>query len=73
METKLTDELVYLRELARQNKNFKESDLIRNILDERGSFVFDTANGQVVYHLGKGYTRESVQKNIEYINMCFNK
>lgn len=68
-----TDELVYLREIARQDKDFKKSDEIRNILDSRGSFVFDTKDGQVVYHLGIEYTRDYVSKNLDLIDKYFLK
>lgn len=68
-----TDELVYLREIARQDKDFQKSDEIRNILDSRGSFVFDTKDGQVVYHLGIEYTRYYVNKNLDLIDKSFLK
>ncbi len=68
---KLTDELIYLRSLAREEKNYMESDLIRNILDSRGVFVFDTKDDQIVYHLGDGYTRQEVIKNIKHIDSMF--
>lgn len=71
MKDILTDELTDLREQARENKDYLLSDTIRNELDLRGSFCFDTKEGQVVYHLGEGYTRESVIKNLEFIDNSF--
>ena len=46
----LTDELVFHREKARKHKNYRLSDLIRNELDKRGTYIMDTAEGQVIYH-----------------------
>ena len=61
----MESELVYLRELARNNKDYKESDRIRDELDSKGVIIFDTANGQEVYYtIDK--TREQV---IEQINI----
>jgi len=68
---KLTDELVYIREQARLNKDYKLSDEIRNELDSRGSFVFDTKYGQVVYHIGSGYKRDELNKSD--LDRIFNK
>lgn len=73
MKFKVTDELVYLREIVREQKDFKLSDEIRNILDSRGSFVFDTKYGQEVFHLGSGYIREEVVKNYNSINNSFKR
>ncbi len=67
----LTDELTDIREDARANKEFTLSDEIRNELDSRGSFCFDHPEGQVVYHLGPGYTREFVKANIRAIDKSF--
>ena len=67
----LTDELTDLREQARLSKNYTLSDEIRNELDLRGSFCFDNPNGQEVYHLGLGYTREWVIKNRQFLDMQF--
>jgi hypothetical protein len=67
----LTDELTDIREQARLNKNYALSDAIRNELDARGSFCFDNPNGQEVYHLGIGYTREWVIKNRQFLDMKF--
>jgi hypothetical protein len=67
----LTDELTHIRERARLYKNYTLSDEIRNELDARGSFCFDNPNGQEVYHLGLGYTREWVIKNRQFLDMQF--
>lgn len=67
----LTDQLIDMRADARANKNFALSDQIRSELDKRGSFCMDGKDGQVVYHLGPGYTRESVIKNIRDIDSKF--
>jgi len=69
----LTDELTDMRISARENRDFRTSDLIRNELDSRGSFAIDSKDGQVVYHLGKGYTRESVLANIRDIDLKFRR
>ena len=50
-----TDELLEWREEVRKNKDYKLSDKIRNILDERLVFVFDSKDGQEVYHLYESY------------------
>ena len=71
MKHTLTDELTDLREQARLNKDYKLSDAIRNELDTRGSFCFDNPEGQVIYHLGEGYTREFVIKNRQGIEKSF--
>ena len=55
MKDLYTDELIELREKARLDKNYKLSDEIRNILDERLCFIFDTKEGQEVYHLPYSY------------------
>lgn len=55
----MESELIYLREIARANKDWKESDRIRDILDKKHTFVFDTKDGQVVYYMTKG-TRQDV-------------
>jgi hypothetical protein len=67
----LTDELTDIRERARLYKNYSLSDEIRNELDSRGSFCFDNPDGQEVYHLGLGYTREWVIKNRQFLDMKF--
>ena len=54
IEDKYIDELVDLRRKAREQKNWKLSDKIRDYLDTKHSFVFDTKDGQVIYHGAKG-------------------
>lgn len=67
----LTDELCALRELARASGLYTVSDHVRNILDSRGSFVIDTKDGQVVYHMGNGWDRPKFLKNIKEIDLEF--
>lgn len=52
--------LIEIRKEARNQKDWKTSDLIRNELDRRNTFVFDTNQGQVVYHELKGMTRQKL-------------
>jgi len=52
---KFIDELIYDRNIARENKDFELSDKIRNILDEKFVFIFDTKDGQEVYNLSESY------------------
>ena len=40
---KFIDELIYDRNIARENKDFELSDKIRNILDEKFVFIFEEA------------------------------
>ena len=61
----LVHELLDKRKLARQNKDWEKSDVIRNKLDKRFVFVFDTKEGEDVYFELKGMTRS---KLIEKIN-----
>jgi len=63
-KTKYIDELITLRDEARQKKNWNLSDDIRDYLDTKCVFVFDTPNGQVVYHRKEG-TREDLIENIK--------
>ncbi|WP_242086524.1 hypothetical protein [Aestuariivivens sediminis] len=58
------DELIDIREEARQTKNYKLSDKIRDFLDTKHIFVFDTKQGQTVYHQGKG-TRVDLIKRLK--------
>jgi hypothetical protein len=64
-KSKYISELIDIREEARLNKDWKLSDKLRNYLDTKQSFVFDTKDGQVVYHELKGMTRT---KLIDKIN-----
>ena len=59
MEAFTIDELINLRQEARDEKNWKLSDEIRTYLDSRHSFIFDTNDGQVIYHRLNG-TREEL-------------
>ena len=65
LNNKYISELIEIRKKARANNNYALSDEIRNYLDDKESFVFDTKEGQVVYHELKGMTRS---KLIEKIN-----
>ena len=60
MEALNIDELVFLRQEARDEKNWKLSDEIRTYLDSQHSFVFDTDDGQVVYHRDQGTRSELI-------------
>ena len=50
-----TSLLLEIREKARQNKDWSSSDQIRDILDERLDFVFDTKEGQDLYSYSEFY------------------
>lgn len=45
------EELINLREQARLAKDWKLSDDIRNYLDDRLVFIFDTKAGQEIHYL----------------------
>jgi hypothetical protein len=60
----LIDELIYIREQVRLEKNYELSDKIRNYLDDNSTFVFDTPTGQEVYH----YPNRTRQEIVEEIN-----
>lgn len=47
----LTDMLIEMRRMARDVRQWTDSDLIREELDSRNCFVFDHPTGQEVYHL----------------------
>lgn len=57
---KTPDELLEQRKIARQEGDYALSDKIREKLDARNVFVFDTKDGQEVYFSLKGTTRESI-------------
>lgn len=59
LQNKYIDELIDIRKESRQNKDWVLSDRIRNYLDSKHVFIFDTKNGQEVYHRIKG-TREEI-------------
>jgi hypothetical protein len=63
-EDKYIDELVDLRNEARAKKNWKLSDEIRDYLDTKQTFIFDTIDGQVVYH-GKENTRQKLIEQLK--------
>ena len=71
----LTDELVDIREVERLHNNYEATDAIRNELDSRGSFVVDTANGQVIYHMGSQWSnkRKEFLKDIRDIDAKFKR
>ena len=45
------DQLINIREELKLQKNYKEADSIRDYLDSKYVFIFDSKNGQEVYHL----------------------
>jgi len=51
------DELIELRKTLRETKNYKFMDVIRNYLDTRLVFIFDSTWGQEVYFLTERYFR----------------
>lgn len=57
-------ELIFIRSEARKNKNFKLSDEIRNYLDGKNTFIFDTKDGQVVHYELDGMTRDGLVEKI---------
>ena len=57
---KYIDELIALRAEAREKRNWNLSDNIRDYLDSKHIFVFDTLNEQVVYHRTTGTRKEFV-------------
>lgn len=61
LTTKYIDELINLRKQAREEKNWKLSDEIRDILDTKNAFVFDTTDGQVIYHRPRITRKEMVK------------
>lgn len=67
----LTDKLIAMRHIARELKNFRLSDLIRNELDSRNCFVIDTDKGQSVFHLIHPMSRAEFLTNIKDIMLSF--
>ena len=59
VKNKYIDELIEMREDARQKKDWDLSDKIRAYLDNKHVFVFDTESGQIVYHT-KSETRNGL-------------
>ncbi len=60
LENKYIDELILMREEARQLKNWKLADKIRTYLDTKHIFVIDKKNEQVVYHRTKGSRQDLI-------------
>ncbi len=54
-ETQYTEELIFLRSVARESKNWAFSDEIRNYLDTKLIFIFDTKFGQEIYQITESY------------------
>jgi len=53
LQHKYIDELIDIREDARQKRDWALSDKIRSYLDGKHVFIFDTEEGQIVYHRKK--------------------
>lgn len=66
--TQSLDQLIDERKLAREGKDFKRSDEIRQILDDNLIFVFDAPWGQEIYYLTEKYF---VKKPITITNRQF--
>ena len=54
-ESKYIEELIEERKIAREIKNWKLCDEIRNYLDLKNIFIFDTKLGQEIWYLTEGY------------------
>lgn len=63
----LIDELISIREEVRKLKNWKLSDKIRDYLDSKSVFIFDTLEGQEVYYYPSNLniTRDILIKRIQ--------
>lgn len=64
------DELIEIRRLSRNDKNWKFSDYVRNYLDDKLVFVFDATNFQEVYFLTNNYFK-SIEKIEKLHNIKF--
>lgn len=64
------DEILDLRNYAREYKNFELSDIIRNYLDKRNIFIFDTPEDSEVYYLTEDYFKD-MSKIGELYNIKF--
>ena len=64
------DEVLEIRKLARQNKNWKLADILRNHLDSKLIFVFDNTDFQDVYYLNDEYFKD-ITKIEEIHNIKF--
>lgn len=58
---KYIDEIIGDREKARIEKNWALSDEIRNYLDSKNIFIFDTKNGQEIYYPTIKKTRQQIE------------
>ncbi len=63
------DELIFFRDKARNDKDWKKSDELRDYLDNKLVFVFDTKSGQEVYHLNENFFKF---KNKKLITLAMN-
>jgi hypothetical protein len=54
-ENKYIDKLIEDRKQARLDKDWELCDQIRNYLDTKYVFIFDTKEGQIVYNLFEKY------------------
>lgn len=61
-ENKYIDELIDIRKNARDNKDWKLSDDIRNYLDVKLIFIFDAKWGQEVWYLTNDYFSHKERK-----------
>lgn len=62
------EELIEVRKQSKANKDWKLCDNIRNYLDEKLVFIFDSKEGQEVYYLPSIYF---IRKPIELTNRQF--
>lgn len=63
-DSKYIDELIDIRKEAREQKDWKLADEIRDYLDTKFTFIFDHKEGQEVFHRRKG-TRAELIKEIQ--------
>lgn len=69
-EGKFVDELIELRASFRQLKEWQKCDEIRNYLDTKNVFVYDTATGQEVYFMpynfcgGRAYLEKMIKREV---------
>lgn len=61
-ESKYIDELIEDRKIARENKDWKLADEIRNYLDTKLVFIFDAKCGQEVWYLTEKYFERQKRK-----------
>ena len=55
------DQLIDLRETFRTEKDWSMCDKIRDYLDTKHVFIFDTPEGQVIYNQTKGTRKDAVE------------